>query len=122
MKKGWLNTISRLTLCALLWLPLPAFSAPLAQIKAAAQAPPKKADTATPAPSAQEIANARTKGLVWVNLGTGVYHKDGEFYGKTKRGKFMSEADAQKGGYRAAKSPTASKKSATPKVDTKQKK
>jgi hypothetical protein len=55
-------------------------------------------------------------------LGTGVYHKDGEFYGKTKRGKFMSESDAQKGGYRAAKSSAVSKKSATPKNDSKQKK
>ena len=47
---------------------------------------------------------------MWVNTGTKVYHKDGEFYGKTKQGKFMTEADAQKAGFRAAKAPGGSKK------------
>jgi hypothetical protein len=32
-----------------------------------------------------------------------VYHKNGKYYGNTKQGKFMSESDAQKAGYRAAK-------------------
>ena len=58
-----------------------------------------------PPPSDKDIADAKTKGLVWVNTSTKVYHKDGEFYGKTKQGKFMAEADAQKAGYRAAKPP-----------------
>jgi hypothetical protein len=43
-----------------------------------------------------------------------VYHKDGEFYGKTKQGKFMTEADAQKAGYHAAKTPVAGKKKPAP--------
>jgi hypothetical protein len=68
----------------------------------------KAADT-TPAPSDKEIADAKAKGMVWVNLGSGVYHKEGKFYGKTKRGKFMSEDDAKKAGYREAKTETASK-------------
>ena len=59
--------------------------------------------------SAAEIADAKTKGMVWVNTGSGVYHKDGEFYGATKAGKFMTEADAQKAGYRAAKEPVVGK-------------
>ena len=57
------------------------------------------------APSAQEIADAKAKGLVWVNLSTHVYHKGGSLYGNTKRGKFMTEEDAKKAGYRLAKEP-----------------
>jgi len=70
-----------------------------------------KAVEATPAPSDKEIADAKAKGMVWVNLASGVYHKEGKFYGKTKRGKFMSEDDAKKAGYREAKTETASKTS-----------
>src|SRR6476620_9180048 len=65
---------------------------------------------ATSAPSDKEIADAKAKGLVWVNTSSKIYHKDGQFYGKTKQGKFMTEDDAQKGGYRAAKSPVPGKK------------
>jgi hypothetical protein len=80
----------------------------------------KTAAKAAPAaaPTAQEITDATAKGLVWVNTNTKVYHKDGQFYGKTKQGKFMTEADAQKAGYRAAQEPK-SKKTTAP--DTKKK-
>jgi len=65
-----------------------------------------KAAVKTSAPAAKvsdsEIASAKAKGLVWVNLNTGVYHKDGGFYGKTKNGKFMTEDEAMKAGNRAA--------------------
>ena len=70
---------------------------------------------ATGAPSDKDIADAKAKGLVWVNTSSKVYHKDGQFYGKTKRGKFMTEADAQKEGDREAKPSPVSKKSTTKK-------
>jgi len=42
-------------------------------------------------------------GLVWVNTETHVYHREGSrFYGTTKKGKYMTEAEATKEGNRAA--------------------
>jgi hypothetical protein len=58
---------------------------------------------------AAAVANATAApggghGLVWVNTETHVYHKEGtRFYGKTKKGKYVSEADAIKEGDRASK-------------------
>lgn len=40
---------------------------------------------------------------VWVNTNSGVYHcPGGQYYGATKRGKYMSESGAVSSGYRAA--------------------
>ena len=78
-----------------------AFPAPLAFQKAApASTSPTKPSSS--APTQQQIADAKAKGLVWVNTNTHVYHKDGQLYGTTKRGKFMTEDDAKKAGYRLA--------------------
>jgi len=42
--------------------------------------------------------------MVWVNLDSGVYHyPNSHYYGKTKNGRYMSEGDALKAGYHAAK-------------------
>ncbi len=72
---------------------------------------------AVPSASSQsdaQIADAKSKGMVWANANTKVYHKDDAMYGKTKQGKFMTEADAQKAGYRLAKlSPIGQKKTAS---------
>lgn len=45
-----------------------------------------------------------------MNTDSGVYHKSGRWYGKTKVGKFMTEADAKKAGYVEAKSSAVGKK------------
>jgi hypothetical protein len=54
------------------------------------------------APTSQEIAAAKASGKVWVNTESGVYHKGGRWYGKTKAGKFMTEAEAKAAGYKEA--------------------
>jgi hypothetical protein len=110
--KRWMKIFASASLAAALILPVsaPAFQAPKAETK---KSQPKAA--ATPAATDQEIADAKAKGLVWVNTESKVYHKDGRYYGKTKRGKFMTEADAQKAGFRAEKSSAVGKK----KTDTK---
>jgi uncharacterized protein YdeI (BOF family) len=54
-------------------------------------------------PSASEIAAAKASHKVWVNLDTGVYHKGGRWYGKTKNGKFLTVDEAKKAGYKPAK-------------------
>ncbi|HUI53070.1 MAG TPA: hypothetical protein VLX60_14895 [Terriglobales bacterium] len=74
-------------------------------LTASAQTNPPKATPATksPAYSASDIAAAKASHKVWVNLDTGVYHKGGRWYGKTKNGKFMTADDAKKAGYQPAK-------------------
>jgi hypothetical protein len=67
----------------------------------------KKAGTkSAPAPannaSDSDIASAKSSGKVWVNTDSGVYHKGGRWYGKTKTGKFMTEGEAKAAGYKAS--------------------
>jgi hypothetical protein len=89
--------------------------------KPAPSVPPAPAPAATPAPAtpastpatngapsakpaaAKPSAPANSAGMVWVNTESGVYHKPGtRWYGKTKQGKYMTEADAIKAGYHPA--------------------
>jgi hypothetical protein len=70
-------------------------ASPNTSTKQSSNLPQSDNTSATPAPGS---------GMVWVNLDTKVYHYEGDqWYGKTKHGKYMTEADAQKAGYRAAK-------------------
>lgn len=81
----------------------PVPSAP-AQTPAPAQtgAAPKATETAK-AP-AVEARKPPVKGMVWVNTESKIFHREGDrWYGKTKEGKFMAEADAIKEGYRESK-------------------
>ncbi len=77
---------------------------------APASQPPSRAPSETaPASPAKTSAPSASQGnpgsgMVWVNLESGVYHYEGSrYYGKTKSGKYMSEADAVKAGYHPAK-------------------
>jgi competence protein ComEA len=87
--------------------PPPQSNPPASSSPAPAPAPPASAPPAAPAAAAKSAPQAQPSpgsGMVWVNLDSGVYHKEGtRYYGKTKNGKYMSEADALKAGYRAAK-------------------
>jgi len=92
-------------------------AAPAAAPKAAptmAPAPAAAAPAATPAkPAGAPVAAQQppVKGMVWVNLDSKVFHREGDrYYGTTKNGKFMTEADAVKAGYREAKSAAKPKK------------
>ncbi len=55
------------------------------------------------AASSQQTDRGNPDVKVWVNTASGVYHCPGtRWYGATKRGEYMTEAEAQKKGYRPA--------------------
>jgi hypothetical protein len=69
----------------------PAAPAAVAEEETEAPAPPTK--KSTPAPAAGS-------GKVWVNTNSKIYHCEGsKYYGNTKMGEYMNEADAQAQGY-----------------------
>jgi DNA uptake protein ComE-like DNA-binding protein len=82
--------------------PAPTAAAPAAPAPSPAPSPMASSAPAKSSPPAAQ--GSPGNGMVWVNTETGVYHKEGtKYYGKTKHGKYLSEPDAIKAGYRAAK-------------------
>jgi hypothetical protein len=76
-----------------------AAASPAAVSRAPAKSTSTEAATNPPAPGGGH-------GLVWVNTDSHVYHREGShFYGTTKKGKYMTEAEAIKEGNKAAKPP-----------------
>ena len=78
---------------------------PNATASAPATAPAKPT-----APAADTQAPGGGAGKVWVNTDSNVYHCPGtRYYGKTKAGKYMTEAQAKAAGAKIAKGQNCSK-------------
>jgi DNA uptake protein ComE-like DNA-binding protein len=81
-----------------------------APVAPAAAPVPRAAAPAAPATAGHVSSSQITAqvppspGMVWVNTDTKIFHRAGDpWYGKTKKGQFMTEAAALQAGYREAK-------------------
>jgi hypothetical protein len=100
VSKVWIGLLAFLLLMV---ASAPAVTSPTDSPNSQAAASEKSKSSTSASPSAADIAAAKASGKVWVNLDSGVYHKAGRWYGKTKNGKFMTVDEAKKAGYKAAK-------------------
>ena len=83
--------------------PTPAPAAPAAAPAPTASASTGKRLSPSQAAAAKTAAPGGGPGLVWLNTKDNVYHCNGDtYYGKTKAGAYMSEADAKAKGGRGA--------------------
>ena len=100
---------------------------PMLKVTSPAAAPTKAVSTpAPPAAASPAVAAKNTAptpaavpapgggaGLVWVNTDTKVFHRQGDrWYGKTKDGKYMTEAEALTAGFRESKEKPKAKRKA----------
>ena len=92
-----MKTIARSLLILLLCLPLLSQTEPVP----ASQSTGANVNSYSPASAQADKGNPDVK--VWVNTASGVYHCPGSrWYGNTKQGQYMTQAEAQEKHYRPA--------------------